>query len=1346
MAPYRTHTLLSSSSICAFLLLSPSLINADLPLVDFNRMGKVGLAGAFAGLDLFSNSSTSVSLDPSTSTLLSRSSDGELTRLGSTNSGGSILATCALGDTLYVAGRFNSLGGVSVNNIAAYDPSSGTFSALGSSGPDADVLTLFCDSTRQNLWAGGRFSSPAPGVAVWNPSSSSWSAPPFGGLTGAASEVSSITTNASQSSLFFSGSFVTAFGNGTRPINGSNNPNVPFSAGATPFSSSLVPVPLDNAQITASPTTTEAGFDNVTDILCPAGPDGPDNTWFAQDGGKAVITVRKFAFLSASGIRLGNTFLNRSTVAFSVTTIPDNTVRELHYTDPHTGQNATCTDPCPLLADPTIPYQDFLFDNAANVTGFQLTLEQWNGDGPGLHLLQLLSTGAFASAITSDNGQSCFAPNPSNTTQTGNWTEKDADTDIPGTTQDVLVSTVAVGDGLPPSVTTVSQQNTDDATTLIYSGPVVPSSDSFSMTVTMALADQPAGSGQDGQYELVADRVQLVLTSANVTGTTTTAAPGTSGSGETGFGFFEWPLSSTTSVNATGVLPNGTQTALDEIGVEVLNSLGGGSNVLPTGAVISAVAHHPSGSIILGGSFQLSAGAASGSSNIVVFKNGNLSSMSSNGLNGPVTSMLLDGDILYVGGSFTDTKSASTQGKLGGVAMYNVPQDQWTPLQTGLAGSVSSLALAEDAVLVAGNFTGINGGEGGFLVGQMTLVGNSTAPSKGETQSQVVAGNVAASLQFGAPGFVMLQNGGSNGVPDIMPLQAQLGGGSALSSSPSVSKRHHPHTRRSPIAWIPRIGNLFKRQNSGNTLAPLPSPSPAIAPAVLAGAYWTNSSSSHEVVILGGNFSFTSSSGASSVNVAIYDPQAGTLTAIQGSQVNGTVRSLLVQGDDLFVGGTFTVGGTNFNGFAVYNLAEQEWDATASQPLQGSSGAAVVVRSITSSPSQDNTLIVAGSFAQAGSVTCRAVCAYNIPGKSWSALGSGIQGEVSAVDYAGSSLNSIVVAGSLALADGTGTNVASFAIANQSWSAVGNSGDLPGPVTAMDVNDGNSSSIFAAGKTTDGSNSFLFFWNGQTWSSVGSGFEGSLDVSQLTMVPLQNTHSANSIIEPDRMLWISGTLSDTTFGNASSALFDGQQIIPYIVSSSSSGSPGMIAALIHSFATFSFTQHHFLATGIVILISIAISAGVVFLLALIGIIWTIFARKDERVEKLDAADFDDDDSTTHRPSSLLEHINAATRTTIIGQSPFPQDSEKEAEAAAMDVDAGGSFRADTPSDTTGGVLGTEEIRPARARFSFEAENDGELPMFTGQEVEILDDRDTAWWYARDPRTGREGVIPAAYVY
>ena len=161
----------------------------------------------------------------------------------------------------------------------------------------------------------------------------------------------------------------------------------------------------------------------------------------------------------------------------------------------------------------------------------------------------------------------------------------------------------------------------------------------------------------------------------------------------------------------------------------------------------------------------------------------------------------------------------------------------------------------------------------------------------------------------------------------------------------------------------------------------------------------------------------------------------------------------------------------------------------------------------------------------------------------------------------------------------------------------------------------------------------------------------------------------------------------------------------------------------------------FLATGIVILISIAIAAGVVFLLALIGILWAIFARRDDKLDRYELAE-DDDDSTAHRPSSLLEHINAATRTTILGQSPFAHiDGEKEAEAQARTVESADVFgpgpdgsnylRAETPSEAIGGIVSGEDSRPAHARYSFDGQGEGELPLFAGQEIDILDDGDAA---------------------
>jgi hypothetical protein len=182
-----------------------------------------------------------------------------------------------------------------------------------------------------------------------------------------------------------------------------------------------------------------------------------------------------------------------------------------------------------------------------------------------------------------------------------------------------------------------------------------------------------------------------------------------------------------------------------------------------------------------------------------------------------------------------------------------------------------------------------------------------------------------------------------------------------------------------------------------------------------------------------------------------------------------------------------------------------------------------------------------------------------------------------------------VAGGSITLSGSSSDNVLQFTFSNASWSTVGDGAGLPGPVTAITVNNRNYSSIFAAGRcvcilsyqqagnlyrysSVDGSSSFLAAWDGHNWTSQGSALGGTSTVSQLAMVPLQNQHSAQGMIEGDRMLLMSGSLV-SSFGQASSVLFDGKDFIPYVVSESASGSPGSVAGLFNSLANFSFSRH-----------------------------------------------------------------------------------------------------------------------------------------------------------------------------
>jgi len=749
----------------------------------------------------------------------------------------------------------------------------------------------------------------------------------------------------------------------------------------------------------------------------------------------------------------------------SLTTIPDNAVQTLTYVDPSNGQNQTCTENCPLLTDPSILYQDFLFQQSRAITGFQLKLSQWRGDGPGLHILQLLSSGAFAAAVDGQNGKSCYAPVASNSTFTGTWTPQQANTNIAGTTQTVLVSqfpvgtsqsngptftwmpyvsasgqydinllvpgcdefmdcdlrtsvqiTVFPGGGQQPWVTTVSQRNTRDSVTNIYSGVVVPSSPSFVATITMSLADNPEGSGSNGQYRIVADRVQLLLKSPDIGGT---SPNGSGGAGsKTGFGFLEWPLSVTSLPStSSGILPNTTQTSLDIAGFDLFNALGGSTALLTSGAFVNTVAQHPSGTLFLAGRFSLTSGTASGASNIVAFGGGALHALSNNGLNGNVSALLLVGNRLYVGGRFTDTATGSTNGALSGVAVYDVAQNQWAALGGGVDGTVSGLGYTDGRVQVVGNFTRVRntrgdteglrvpglaswtveaGGwtsSGGYLVGSLDVIVNGT---HGKTLDlQYIGGHISSSLRYGTNGFALLATGESGGFPELTTLNTTLNPVGSTSSTPS----RRSATMAQKRSFVPSVSlkHFFKRQQS-STPAQTP-PQSGNSPAVYAGAFWTNSSSKQQLVIIGGNFSLPALGGAS--GLAAYNIETGILSALPESTIAGVVRALFVHGDTLYVGGQFTIQGSDPNGFAIYNLAAGRWANDGLQPLVTSTGT-VAVRSLSLSETRSDTLIVAGSFENAGSFPCRAICALNVNSKQWTTLGSGLGGgQVSTVVLAG---------------------------------------------------------------------------------------------------------------------------------------------------------------------------------------------------------------------------------------------------------------------------------------------------------------------------------------------------------
>lgn len=249
---------------------------AELPKVDFGKMGSVGIGGSYDGLDFWSPSRFSSRADVVMA---------DMDVLGTASEGGRVNAVCVEGEKVYIGGEFTSFNGTPAVNIVVYDPASG-FSAMGD-GLDGRVDVLQC---ADEVWAAGAFTQ---GVAVW---SSSWSSPFT--LQG----VKAISP--SPRGLLFAGDFTTR-------VNSTSNATSSAPAGTTVsgLSGYLTPLSLNNATITAGPALSG----NASALLCP----GSDTQWLARDGSEAKINVLAYKSLRASGIRLGNSLQDgRGTTSF----------------------------------------------------------------------------------------------------------------------------------------------------------------------------------------------------------------------------------------------------------------------------------------------------------------------------------------------------------------------------------------------------------------------------------------------------------------------------------------------------------------------------------------------------------------------------------------------------------------------------------------------------------------------------------------------------------------------------------------------------------------------------------------------------------------------------------------------------------------------------------------------------------------------------------------------------------------------------------------------------------------------------------------------------------------------
>jgi trimeric autotransporter adhesin len=191
----------------------------------------------------------------------------------------------------------------------------------------------------------------------------------------------------------------------------------------------------------------------------------------------------------------------------------------------------------------------------------------------------------------------------------------------------------------------------------------------------------------------------------------------------------------------------------------------------------------------------------------------------------------------------------------------------------------------------------------------------------------------------------------------------------------------------------------------------------------------------------------------------------------------------LDQGGELYVGGRFSlIGGRNA-------LAIARWDGNQWNPVDDPTAKRLGVNGSVSSIAEgpNGAIYVGGVFPMVGGdVAANRVARFE--NETWSTLGGGFDGNVSALAVSGTT----VYAGGDFVRSGPATTRSVAQWNGATWSSMG--GGLDGAVGALAMGpDGN---LYAGGAFTESNGTVLNHiarWNGAVWQALGDGFDGSVN-------------------------------------------------------------------------------------------------------------------------------------------------------------------------------------------------------------------------------------------------------------
>ncbi|KAI1200552.1 cortical protein marker for cell polarity-domain-containing protein [Nemania serpens] len=1155
------------------------------PNFDISKLGQVGIAGDFNGISFyeFEGQTEQPFSSNGSERLMTRLPNGVFIDL--VNADASIKDMCIFQGKVILGGNFTSVGSKQSIGVAAFDPTTSEITPL--PGLSGQVSSLLCDEDAGMVYVGGSFRADDSFNAITWLNSSGWTGLPFAGFNGPVTSIA----KASNGHVIFGGSF-TGLGN-------TSTPNIPDAQ----------TVNLNSARFSTYQGATTAGFNNPKNVICNSGePDGQGKTWLLEDNVPGNLAASFDFGFKPTKLRLRNTHQDgRGTRIWMFTAQPNNGIMNFTYIDPETGNNMSCTNQCPLSNDPSVKFQDFHFVNRIGMNAFRIDISAWYGSGGGLDSVELYQDDVYTFAIDNFNEPPCAnSSTPSKSTPTGPWVVTPAGQsnsqylsavlskpitsdaasvvfypDIresgdyilkiytPGCLQDGTCARRGQVDVFGILNTTsgkqhlnqgrsIYQSNEFDKYDQIYFGNVDVSSDTFRPSITLSPVAGQSLSSDD--LVMVAQRIGIER--MNSTGGLN--------------GLFEYD-------------PTKATVDTSDFGSSAFNKLG--STFDSQSAVLSIVA--TKSRTYIGGNFT-----SRTVSNVVALDSGGQTAPLDGGLNGQITTMYNSNGDIFVGGSFSNTQKGDATG-LSHVAVYNEEHNTWTALGAGVDGTVINIApvtlnltgnTTEEAVALTGDFLRIlpfgdnhavnTTGFAVWVKSQSNWLQNLDVPVP------LLDGQLATSL-LNAPNNTELYAGSissqslraygvasTNGILGNFPIQI------APPTSLSTSRTNKLSKRASPIKNIDAVSG------------------------VVTGAFNTNND--RNVTVLAGHFVTTATSGSTIYNLAFIDRKNSDSVTGLGTELpsESVFLTLAVEGDRVFAGGSVagTIQETPVSGLISYNIASDSLD-TQPPVLAGSN---VVVSSIAVRPDSSD-LYVGGSFDTAGSLPCPGVCILDTGKNQWSRPGFELSGIVHTLFWSSNSL--LYVGGQLRMND-TDVFLASYDVSHNRWSVFDGASDLPGPVDALTAANEKRDKFWAAGTRPDGTVYLMKYDAG--WASPNISLEPKTIITSLQMFSLTNDHLKSDLVDQDQALLLAGSIGIPGFGTASGAIYNGTTLQPYILTSSSNTTvgPGSLSKIfVEKEDFFKSSSKHGLALVFIVLIGLAISLALMFLIVVIGLALDRYRKK-----------------------------------------------------------------------------------------------------------------------------------------